>query len=95
VQRMMETVLERRGLAVWGEEGVLILLKEGATLHLAKEYADYAYGQGPNYASVVSEPLAAGHYHEGYGLAPYELGDLRMSTQEEVDLAAWARRAAP
>ena len=53
-------MLERRGLAVWVEEGVLILLKESATVRMAK----------------------------GYGLAPYELSDLRMSTDEKVDLAA-------
>jgi hypothetical protein len=36
---------------------------------------------------VVDEPFAAEHYYEGRELAAYELGDLRMSTQEE-DLAA-------
>jgi hypothetical protein len=88
VQRKMEMVLERRGLAVWVEERVLRLLKDGASVHMTRGYADYAYGQEPDYTSVVGEPFAAEHYHEGYALAPYELSDLRMSTDEKVDLAA-------
>jgi hypothetical protein len=88
VQRMMETLLERRGLAVWVEERVLRLLKDGASVHMTRGYADYAYGQEPNYASVVGEPFAAEYYHEGYALAAYELGDLRMSMEEKVNLAA-------
>jgi hypothetical protein len=36
---------------------------------------------------VVDEPFVAEHYYEGWELAAYELGDLRMSTQEE-ELAA-------
>jgi hypothetical protein len=89
MQRIVETLLERRGLAVWVEDRVLRLLKDGATVHMARGYTDYACGQEPDYFSVVGEPFAAEHYYEGYELAAYELGDLRMSTQEEnVDLAA-------
>ena len=89
MQRIVETLLERRGLAVWVEDRVLRLLKDGATVHMARGYTDYVYRQEPDYASVVGEPLAADHYYEGYELAAYELGDLRMSTQEEnVNLAA-------
>ena len=87
MQRITETLLERRGLAVWVEDRVLRLLEDGATVHVARGYVDYAYGRGPDHASVVGEPFAAEHYHEGYGLAAYELGALRMSIEEE-ELAA-------
>jgi hypothetical protein len=43
MQRMMETLLERRGLAVWVEDRVLRLLKDGATVHMARGYTDYVY----------------------------------------------------
>jgi hypothetical protein len=88
MQRITETLLERRGLAVWVEDRVLRLLKDGATVHMARGYVDYVYGHEPDYVSVVGEPLTAEHYHEGYGLAAYELGNLRMSKEEKVDLVA-------
>ena len=88
MQRMMQTLLERRGLAVWVEDRMLRLMRDGATVHMARGYADYAHGQEPNYVSVVGSPFAAEHYHEGYGLAAYELGDLTMRTGEEQELAA-------
>src|ERR1051325_10573332 len=84
MQRMMETPLEWRGLAVWVDDRVLRLLKDGAMIHMSKGYRDYVYRQEPDYISVASEPFAAEHYHEGYALAAYELGDLRMSTQEKL-----------
>jgi hypothetical protein len=79
VQRIMETLLERRGLAVWVEDRMLRLLKDGATVHMARGYADYVYRQELNYLSVVGDPFAAEHYREGYELAAYELGDLTMN----------------
>ncbi len=87
MQRIMETLLERRGLAVWVEDRVLRLLKEGATVHVARGYVDYVYRQEPNYISVVGEPIAVEHHREGYELAAYELGDLRMSVEEEASAA--------
>jgi hypothetical protein len=88
MQRIMETLLERRGLAVWVEDRMLRLLKDGATVHMARGYVDYVYRQEPNYISVVGEPITAEHYREGYELAAYELGDLRMSVEEEEASAA-------
>jgi hypothetical protein len=80
MQRIMETLLERRGLAVWVEDRLLRLLKNGATVHVARGYADYVYRQKePNYMNVVGDPFAAEHYREGYELAGHELGDLTMS----------------
>jgi hypothetical protein len=80
MQRIMETLLERRGLAVWVEDRMLRLLKNGATVHMARGYADYVYGQEePNYMSVVGDPFAAEHYRQGYELAAHELGDLTVS----------------
>jgi hypothetical protein len=80
MQRIMETLLERRGLAVWVEDRMLRLLKNGATVHMARGYADYVYRQEePNYMSVVGDPFAAEHYRQGYELAAYELGDLTVS----------------
>jgi hypothetical protein len=79
MQRIMETLLERRGLAVWVEDRMLRLLKDGATVHTARGYADYVYRKELNYMSVVGDPVAAEHYREGYELATYELGDLTMS----------------
>ena len=89
MQRIMETLLERRGLALWVEDCLLRLLKNGATVHTARGYADYVYRQERNYMSVVGDPLvgdplaggsfAAEHYREGYDLAAHELGDLTMS----------------
>jgi hypothetical protein len=68
---------------------LLMLMEDGGSVHMIRGYADHAAGRQPNHEGVVGEPYAAEHYHEGYGLAAYELGDLRMSTQEEkVDLAA-------
>jgi hypothetical protein len=83
----METLLEQHGLALWVEDRVLRLLEDGATTHMARGYTDCVYRREPDYISVVDEPFAAEHYYEGRELAAYELGDLRMSTQEE-DLAA-------
>jgi hypothetical protein len=79
MQRMMETLLERRGLAVWVEDRMLRLLKEGATVHMARGYADYVYRKELDYMRVVGDPLAAGHYREGHDLAAHELGDLTAS----------------
>jgi hypothetical protein len=67
MQRIMETLLERRGLAVWVEDRLLRLLKNGATVYAARGYADYVYGHEPSYMS-----------REGYELAAHELGDLTM-----------------
>jgi hypothetical protein len=41
MQRMLETLLERKGLAVWVEERLFRLLKNGATVHMARGYADH------------------------------------------------------
>jgi hypothetical protein len=84
MQRIMETLLERKGLALWVEDRLLRLLKNGATVHMARGYADYVYRQERNYMSVAGDPLAGGpfaaeHYREGYELAAHELGDLTMS----------------
>jgi hypothetical protein len=80
MQRIMETLLERRGLALWVEDRLLRLPKNGATVYAARGYADYVYGQEErNHASAVSGPFAAEHYREGYELAAHELGDLTMS----------------
>jgi hypothetical protein len=79
MQRIMETLLGRRGLAVWVEDRMLRLLKDGATVHTARGYADYVYRKELNYTSVVGNPLAAEHYREGHELAAHELGDLTMS----------------
>ncbi len=79
MQRIMETLLERRGLAVWVEDRMLRLLKEGATVHMARGYADRVYRKELDYISVVGDPLAARHYREGLKLAAYELGDLKLS----------------
>ena len=82
MQRITETLLERRGLAVWVEDRVLRLLKDGATVHLARGYVDHIYGQEIDYVSGMGDLLAADHYHEDYERAAYELGDLRMSMEE-------------
>jgi hypothetical protein len=80
MQRIMETLLERRGLALWVEDQLLRLLKNGATVHTARGYADYVYGrEEPDYMGVVGDPFAAEHYREGFELAAHELGDLTMS----------------
>jgi hypothetical protein len=79
MQRIMETLLERRGLAVWVEDRLLRLLKSGATVHMARGYADYVYRQEFGYMGVIGDPFAAEHYWEGYELAALELGDLTMS----------------
>jgi hypothetical protein len=79
MQRIMETLLERRGLALWVEDRLLRLLKNGATVHMARGYADYVYRQERNHMNVVSDPFAAEHYREGRELAAHELGDLTMS----------------
>ncbi len=84
MQRIMQTLLERRGLAVWVEDRMLRLLKDGATVHIARGYVDYVYRQELNYMSVVGDPLAAEHYREGYELAACELGDLTMSVEGEL-----------
>ena len=76
---IIEELLERRGLAVWVQDRVLRLLKNGATVHMARGYADYVYRQPPTYMSVAGDPFAAEHYCEGYNLAAYELGDVSMS----------------
>jgi hypothetical protein len=83
MQRIVRTPLEWRELAAWVDDRVLRLLKDSATVHMAKGYRDYVYRREPDYISVAGEPFAAEHYHEGYELAAYELGNLRMSTQEE------------
>ena len=79
MQRIMETLLERKGLAVWVEDRLFRLLKGGATVHMARGYADYVYGQERNYTSVVGEQFAAEHYREGRELAAHELANLTMS----------------
>jgi hypothetical protein len=84
MQRIMQTLLERRDLAVWVEDRMLRLLKDGATVHMARGYVDYVYRQELDYMSVVGDPLAVEHYYEGYRLAAYELGDLTMSINEEL-----------
>jgi hypothetical protein len=84
MQRIMQTLLERRGLAVWVEDRVLRLLKEGATVHMARGYVDHVYRQELNYMSVVGDLVAAEHYRKGYELAAYELGDLTMSIEGEL-----------
>ena len=78
MQRIMETLLERKGLALWVEDRLLKLLKSGATIYMARGYADYVYRQERNYISVVGAPFAAEHYREGRELAARELGDLTM-----------------
>jgi hypothetical protein len=79
MHRMMETLLERCGLAVWVEDRMLRLLKHGATVHMARGYADYVYRKELDYMRVVGDPLAVGHYCEGRELAAHELGDLTVS----------------
>ena len=79
MQRIMDTLLERKGLAVWVEDRLLRLLKGGATVHMARGYADYVYGQERNYAGVVGDPFAVEHYREGRELAAHELGKLTTS----------------
>jgi hypothetical protein len=79
MQRIMETLLERHGLAVWVEDRLLRLLNNGATVHMARGYADYVYRLEGTYMSVVGDPFAAEHYREGCELAAHELGDLTMS----------------
>jgi hypothetical protein len=79
MQRMMETLLERRGLAVWMEDRMLRLLKDGATVHMARGHADYVYRKQLDYMRVMGDPLAVGHYREGRELAAHELGDLTVS----------------
>jgi hypothetical protein len=80
MQRIMETLLGRRGLALWVEDRLLRLLKNGATVHMARGYADHVYRQERNYMSVVGDPFAAEHYREGRELAAHELGNLTMSS---------------
>jgi len=84
MQRIMQTLLERRGLAVWVEDRILRLLKDGATVHMARGYVDYVYRQELDYAGAVGNPFAAEHYREGYDLAAYELGDLTLSIEEKL-----------
>ncbi len=79
MQRIMETLLERRGLAVWVEDRLLRLLKNGATVHMARGYADYVYKQERDYMDVMGDAFATEQYHEGRELAAHELGDLTMS----------------
>jgi hypothetical protein len=79
MQRILETLLERHGLALWVEDRLLRLLKGGATVHRARGYADYVYRQECNYMRAVGDPFAAEHYREGRELAAHELGDLKMS----------------
>jgi hypothetical protein len=79
MQRIMETLLERKGLAVWVEDRLLKLLKNGATVHMARGYADYVYRQERNYMSVAGESFAAEHYREDRELAAHELGNPMMS----------------
>jgi hypothetical protein len=43
MQRILEILLERHGLALWVEDRLLRLLKGGATVHMARGYADYVY----------------------------------------------------
>ncbi len=79
MQRIMETLLERKGLALWVEDRLLKLLKSGATIHMARGYADYVYRQERNYMGVVGAPFAAEQYRGGRELAARELGDLTIS----------------
>jgi hypothetical protein len=48
MQRIMQTLMDRRGLAVWVEDRILRLMRDGTTVHMARGYADYAHGQEPN-----------------------------------------------
>jgi hypothetical protein len=79
MQRMMDTLLDRRGLAVWVEDRMLRLLKDGATVHMARGYSDYVYRKELDYMRVVGDPPAAVNYREGDELAAHELGDLTVS----------------
>jgi len=83
MQRMMQTLLERRGLAAWVKDRILRLLNDGASVRVARGYVDYVYEQELDYVSVVGDVLAADHYREGHDLAAYKLGDLTMSIEEE------------
>ncbi len=79
MQRIMETLLERKGLTLWVEDRLLRLLKNGATVHMARGYVDYVNRQERNYMGMVGDSFAAEHYREGRELAAHELGDLTMS----------------
>lgn len=75
-------------LADWTRARIARLEEEGASEEMRAGYADYAAGLEPDYMSVAGEPLAADHYHEGYGLAAYELGPVTINGNEVEEVAA-------
>ena len=81
---VMQGIMNRRDLAVWVENRLLMLMEDGGSVHMIRGYADHAAGRQPNHESVVGEPYAAEHYHQGYRLAAYELGNVTMSIVEEA-----------
>jgi hypothetical protein len=80
---MQAAVIDSHELAAWVRSRLLRLMEDGASAHLARGYADYAAGRELTHESVLADPFAAEHYHEGYVLAAYELG-ITTSTIEEV-----------
>ena len=80
---MQATIVDSPELAAWVRSRLLRLTEDGASVLLARGYADYAAGRELAHESVLADPFAAEHYHEGYVLAAYELGTT-TSTIEEV-----------
>ena len=80
---MQASVTDSHELAAWVRSRLLRLIEDGASVPLARGYADYAAGRELAYDSVLADPFAAEHYQEGYVLAAYELGTT-TSTIEEV-----------
>jgi hypothetical protein len=79
----MQAVMDSRELAAWVKSRLLRLMEDGGSVHLARGYADYAAGRELAHEKGVGDPFAAEHYHEGYRLAAYELGNT-TSTIEGV-----------
>jgi hypothetical protein len=79
---MQATVIESPDLAAWVRSRLLRLMEDGASAHLARGYADYAAGRELAHESVLADPFAAEHYHEGYVLAAYELGTTTSIIEE-------------
>ena len=79
---MQASVTDSHGLAAWVRSRLLGLMEDGASAHLARGYADYAAGRELAHESVLADPFAAEHYHEGYVLAAYELGTTTSTTEE-------------
>ena len=80
---MQASVTASHELAAWVRSRLLRLIEDGASVPLARGYADYAAGRELAHDSVLADPFAAEHYQEGYVLAAYELGTT-TSTIEEV-----------